>query len=188
MEFEYDFIPASLFKQEYALSQIQEYAEMFVYGSIAFLLPFLLGSHQLLVGSVVNCALVLAAFNLRGKKLLPIILLPSIGAYAAGLIFGVASSALLLMIPFIWVGNSILVLTMKKLTLSMKRNRILSLAIGAGIKSAFLFSIAFVLFSFGLIPAIFLTAMGILQLVTALTGGSAALLIQEAKKRSSPSA
>lgn len=124
----------------------------------------------------------LAALNLRGKRLLPVILLPSIGAYAAGLIFGVASSALLIMIPFIWIGNSILVFSMKKLTLSMKKNRVVSLVVGSGAKAAFLFISAFVLFSFGLVPAIFLTAMGILQLGTALIGGSAALILQEAKK------
>ena len=155
---------------------------MFVYGGIAFLLPFILGHAQLLVGSVVNCALVLAALNLRGKKLLPIILLPSIGAYLAGYLLA-ASSALLIMIPFIWVGNTVLVFSMKQINLSMKKNRLLSLGIGAAAKSAFLFSIAFIFFSFGLVPAVFLTAMGVLQLSTALMGGASALVLQEAKKR-----
>ncbi len=184
MEFEFGYgsIMKSLGLQDYVLPQMVEYAEMAVYGGIAFLLPFLLGDQQLLVGSVVNCALVLAALNLKGRKMLPIILLPSIGAYAAGLIFGVASSALLLMIPFIWVGNSILVVSMKKLNLSMHKNRVLSLLVGAGIKAGFLFAIAFTLFSFGLLPAIFLTAMGVFQLATAIIGGSSALVIQEAKK------
>ena len=68
MEFDYDFIPVSIFRQEYKLSQLQEYAEMFVYGGIAFLLPFILGHAQLLVGSVVNCALVLAALNLKERS------------------------------------------------------------------------------------------------------------------------
>jgi hypothetical protein len=182
MEFDYTFVPVSLFEQEYPLSDLQEYAEMAIYATIAFALPFLLGGQQLLVGSVVNCVLVLAALNIRGKKLLPVILLPSVAAYAAGMIFGVASSALLIMIPFIWVGNSILVFSMKKLTLSMKKNRILSLGIGAATKSAFLFLAAFILFSFGLVPALFLTAMGVVQLGTALIGGATALVLQEGKK------
>jgi hypothetical protein len=183
MEFDYTFIPVSLFKQEYRLSEVQEYAEMAIYATVAFALPFLLGGQQLLVGSVVNCVLVLAALNIRGKKLLPVILLPSVGAYLAGMIFGVASSALLIMIPFIWVGNSILVFSMKKLTLSMKKNRILSLGVGAAVKSGFLFLAAFILFSFGFVPAVFLTAMGIVQLVTASVGGATALVLQEGKKR-----
>jgi hypothetical protein len=182
MEFEYTSIPVSFFKQEYSLSHVQEYVEMVIYAAIAFAIPFVLGAPQLLVGSVVNCALVLAALNLRGKRLLPVILLPSIGAYATGMLFGVASSALLIMIPFIWIGNSILVFTMKKLTLSMKKNRIVSLGIGAGAKAGFLFLAAFVLFSFGFLPAVFLTAMGILQLATALIGGGAGLVLQEGKK------
>lgn len=182
MEFDYAFVPVSLFKQEYPLSDLQEYAEMAIYAAVAFALPFLLGGQQLLVGSVVNCVLVLAALNIRGKKLLPVILLPSVGAYLAGMIFGVASSALLIMIPFIWVGNSILVFSMKKFTLSMKKNRILSLGIGAVAKSGFLFLAAFVLFSLGFVPAVFLTAMGIVQLVTASIGGAGALVLQEGKK------
>ncbi len=183
MEFDYDFIPVSFFRQEYSLTQVQEYAEMFLYATISFAIPFVLGQPQLLVGSVVNCALVLAAFNLKGNRLLPVIILPSVGAYAAGAIFGVASSALLTMIPFIWAGNLILVFSMKKLTLAMKQNRLLSLGIGAGAKAGFLFLSAFVLFSVGLVPVAFLTAMGILQLTTALIGGASALIIQEGKKR-----
>ena len=102
MKFEYARVHDSLFQQEYLLSRIQEYVEMALYSVIAFSLPFLLGHEQLLVGAAVNCALVLAALNLRGARLLPVIILPSIGAYLAGLIFGVASPALLYMLPFIW--------------------------------------------------------------------------------------
>jgi hypothetical protein len=183
MEFEYPYLPASLFKQEYKLSYLQEYVEMFIYAGIAFSLPFLFGHQQLFVGSAVNCMLVLAALNLKGKRLLPVILLPSLGAYTAGMIFGAASTPLLMMIPFIWVGNTIIVMSMKTLTLSMGKNRILSLLVGAGAKAGFLFAAAFALFSFGLVPVIFLTAMGVLQLTTALIGGASALAIQEGKKR-----
>jgi formate hydrogenlyase subunit 3/multisubunit Na+/H+ antiporter MnhD subunit len=72
---------------------------------------------------------------------------------------------------------------MKKLNLSMHKNRVLSLLVGAGVKAGFLFAIAFTFFSFGLLPAVFLTAMGVFQLATAIIGGSSALVIQEAKKR-----
>ncbi len=180
---EYAYIPASIFKQEYRLTYFQEYMEMAIYAVAAFSIPFIFGSQQLLVGSVVNCALVLAALNIRGRKLLPVLLLPSVGAYAAGMIFGSASMALLTMIPFIWLGNALLVLAIKQLTLSMKRNRVLALVAGSGFKAGFLFVIAFSLFGLGLVPAAFLTAMGVIQLATALMGGAAALLLQEAKKR-----
>ena len=105
----YSYISDSFFKQEYTLSQAQEYAEMILYAVVAFSLPFILGHEQLLVGSVVNCALVLAALNLRGARLLPVILLPSVGALLAGMVFGPLSASLVYMLPFIWLGNAILV-------------------------------------------------------------------------------
>jgi len=183
MKFEYARISASLFQQEYSLPRIQEYVEMMVYATISFSLPFLLGHEQLLVGAVVNCALVLAALNLKGARLLPVIILPSIGAYLAGLIFGVASSALLCMLPFIWIGNAVLVLSIKYFVLDKKTHRVAALGIGAAAKAAFLFLSAFALLSFGMVPAAFLTAMGIFQIATALLGGSAALVLQEGKRR-----
>jgi hypothetical protein len=183
MKFEYARISDSLFQQDYSLTRIQEYAEMLAYAAISFSLPFLLGHEQLLVGAAVNCALVLAALNLKGARLLPVIILPSIGAYLAGLIFGAASSALLYMLPFIWVGNAALVLSIKYFVLDKKTNRLAALGIGATAKAAFLFCAAFALLSFAMVPAAFLTAMGIFQFATALLGGSAALGVHMAKKR-----
>jgi len=183
MKFEYARISDSLFQQEYSLPRLQEYVEMAIYATIAFSLPFLLGHEQLLVGAVVNCALVLAALNLKGARLLPVIILPSIGAYLAGLIFGVASTALLYMIPFIWAGNAVLVVAIKYFVLDKKTNRVAALGIGATAKAAFLFLAAFALLSFGMVPAVFLTAMGVFQLATALAGGAAALALHEAKKK-----
>ena len=183
MKFEYARISDSLFQQEYSLSHVQEYAEMAIYSVIAFSLPFVLGHEQLLVGSVVNCVLVLAALNLRGMRLLPVIILPSIGAYLAGLIFGAASSALLYMIPFIWLGNAVLVLCIKYFILDKKTNRVAALCIGATAKAAFLFLSALALLSFSMVPAVFLTAMGVFQIMTAAIGGAAALALQEGKRR-----
>ena len=183
MKFEYARISGSLFQQEYSFSRAQEYVEMAIYSAIAFSLPFIFGHEQLLVGSVVNCALVLAALNLKGARLLPVIILPSIGAYLAGLIFGVASPALLYMIPFIWMGNALLVLCIKYLVFDKKTNRVAALGIGAAAKAAFLFLSALALLTFGMVPAAFLAAMGIFQLATALLGGSAALALQAGKKR-----
>jgi hypothetical protein len=155
---------------------------MGLYAAISFCLPFVLGHQQLLVGVAVNAALVLAALNLRGARLLPVIMLPSIGAYMAGMLFG-AGSALLYLIPFIWIGNALLVLSVKELYLSKGQGRFASLLQGAAWKSAFLFASAFALFSLGVIPAQFLVAMGVFQLATALLGSGAALAMQEAKKR-----
>ncbi|MFA6213702.1 MAG: hypothetical protein WC717_00290 [Candidatus Micrarchaeia archaeon] len=185
MKFEYSRISDSLFRQEYSLPRLQEYVEMAIYSAIAFSLPFLLGHEQLLVGAAVNCALVLAALNLRGARLLPVIILPSLGALLAGLVFGAASSALFYMIPFIWAGNTLLVICIKYFVLDKKTNRVAALSIGAAAKAAFLFLAALALLSFGMVPAVFLTAMGVFQLATALSGGAAALALQEVKRRAS---
>ena len=182
MRMEYSYITNSLFKQEYALSLAQEYAEMMLYSLVAFSLPFIMGHEQLLVGSVVNCALVLAALNLRGARLLPVILLPSVGALLAGMLFGPQSASLFYMLPFIWVGNALLVFSMKELVLSRKQNRLAALGAGASAKTVFLFSAASALLFFGLVPAQFILAFGMLQLATALCGGTAALGVQEAKR------
>ncbi len=169
--------------QEYELSRIREFAETSVYAVIAFTLPLFLGKEQLIVGSVVNALLFLAALNIRGIKTLPIIMFPSLGAFSAGLIFGPMSTALLYMIPFIWIGNSIIVFGTKYLNLKKKLNYAASVVSVATAKSVFLFATAFILFSFNAVPQAFLTSMGILQLVTALSGGALAYLIQYAKRK-----
>jgi len=183
MKMEYYYIKDSLFKQEYALSLAQEYVEMILYSVVAFSLPFILGHEQLLVGSVVNCALVLAALNLRGARLLPVIILPSAGVLLAGMVFGSQSASLVYMLPFIWLGNILLVFAVKELALSGKRNRLAALGAGAFAKTALLFSATFILLLFGLVPVQFITAFGIFQLATALCGGTAALGMQEVKRR-----
>lgn len=173
----------SVNKQDYALPVLQENIEMVTYTVICFLLPFVLGHPQLLVGSVVNCVLVLAALNIRGWKLVPIIMFPSIGVLSAGVLFGTASIALLYLMPFIWLGNAILVFGIKELQLHRKFNPALSLLAAAVAKTVFLFLSAFVLVSFGAIPALFLASMGMLQLQTALIGGVGAFVLQMIKKR-----
>lgn len=182
MKIEYSYISDVLFKQEYALSLLQEYTEMIIYAFIAFSLPFILGDQQLIVGSVVNCALVLAALNLRGARLLPVIILPSIGALLAGMVFGPLSASLVYMLPFIWLGNAILVLAVKRMVLVEKKGRLTALGTGAFAKTSLLAAAAFSLFSAGIVPSQFILAFGILQLATALCGGAAALGLQEAKK------
>ena len=153
--------------------------EFLSYSALAFLVPFALGnlssvSVQLAVGSIVNALLVLGALYLGAKKILPIIVLPSIGAYASGIVFGPQSAFLLYMIPFIWLGNAILVFFVKYLKVARKQNYLASAFAGAAVKSCFLFASAFALFSLSVIPAQFLMAMGLMQFVTAMLGAAIA--------------
>lgn len=169
--------------QDYALSNIHQYFEMAVYSVVCFFLPLMIGHPQIVVGIVVNALLITSALNLKGHKLLPVIILPALGAFSRGALFGPFTIYLLYLIPFIWIGNAILVFSFKWIKLHLKKNYWLTLCIGALLKSGFLFLAAFSLYKLGIIPAVFLTAMGMLQLTTALGGGVAAYGFHYAKKR-----
>ena len=92
-------------KTDYTLSLIQENLEFFFYSFIAFVIPFVIGHPQIVVGIIVNASLVLAALNLKNKKLVPIIFLPSVAVLSKGLIFGSFTIFLIYIIPFIWISN-----------------------------------------------------------------------------------
>lgn len=169
-------------KQDYALPLRQEWIELAAYSVICFFIPMLMGHPQWLVGTLVNTALVLAGLNLRSYSLLPVIILPSIGVFIAGALFGKLTSALIFMIPFIWAGNAILVFAFKKYAVHKRVNKAAVLVIGAVVKTAFLFLSAYLLFNLGAVPALFLTTMGLFQLYTALAGGALALSLHHAKK------
>ncbi|MFA6073634.1 MAG: hypothetical protein WC758_05965 [Candidatus Woesearchaeota archaeon] len=168
---------------EYNLSFMQQNVELLIYSALAFLTPFLIGHPQMVVGVLVNAALVLATLNIKDYRLLPVIMLPSLAVLSRGVIFGPFTIFLIYMIPFVWIGNTILVYAFKELKLKRKINSIITLIIGAALKTVFLFSVAFILVKSGVIPAPFLVSMGLLQLYTALIGGGIALGIHEAKKR-----
>ena len=170
-------------KSEFEFSNVRENVEMFIYTFIAFMVPFTLGHPQQVVGIIVNAALVFAALNLKGYKLIPVIVMPSIAVLLRGLIFGPYTIYLVFMIPFIWIGNAVLVLWMKKFAYGLKKNKVMSLAVGIAVKVVFLFGAAYLLVSLGVVPAIFLTTMGMLQLITAVIGGGAALGINELRKK-----
>lgn len=148
------------------------YATYLLYAS-AFLVPFLLGHPQLLVGSLVNMLLVLAALSMPRKQWLPFALLPSLGVIARGLIFGPFTALILFFVPFIWAGNLLLMWAMD----SLRAPLLGRLGVGAALKAALLFAVAFGYVQFSVVPAAFLTAMGIVQVQTALIGGLSALVI-----------
>jgi len=169
--------------QEYVLSNVYQYFEMVVYTVFCFFVPLMIGHPQIAVGIVVNALLIASALNIKGYKLLPVIISPSLGALSRGILFGPFTIFLVYMIPFIWIGNAILVFSFKWLRLKLKKNYWLTLTIGSLFKAGFLFGTAFVLYSLNIVPAVFLTAMGVIQLVTAFAGGIAAYGFQAVKRR-----
>lgn len=167
--------------QDYKLSNKQENIELVAYSLMAFMIPFIFKHPQILVGALVNMVLILAALNLRGKNILPVILLPSLGALAGGFLFGSLTFYLIYLIPFIWIGNTALVLAFKYLKLKNNQNFFLTLGFGSAAKTGFLFGVTFLLVSLSIVPNVFLVAMGAVQILTVVTGGLLAFTVQEMK-------
>lgn len=153
------------------------------YTVTCFLVSFLLSHPQLLVGTVVNALLVLAALEFNGKgagvKLMAPVLAPSLGAVSKGALVGALSMFLVYMVPFIWVANAILVFGMR----FTKVNVYLRLVGSVLLKAGFLFGSAFVMVQLGIIPKPMLVAMGPMQLYTGFAGGFAAIAIWKLKQK-----
>jgi hypothetical protein len=154
------------------LGYSHEVAHFYAYFVIGFLVPFMVGHPQLLVGIMVNAVLILGALEMRSPRyMLPLLFAPSLGVLARGLIFGPMTPFLAIMIPFIWVANALLVYGIRETYKKRDVNYGISLAVSSVVKSLFLFSTAFVLVSMAILPEMFLVTMGTTQLLTAVGGG-----------------
>ncbi len=134
----------------------------------AFMIPLAFNANQIVTGTLVNCLLFLAVTRLTRKDQIPVIILPSLGALAHGVLFGPQTIFLYFFLPFIWLGNYILIWAFTHFS---KYNFTLKISAAAIAKYLLLYTAAFIYLRFRLVPPIFLTAMGIVQLVTALFGG-----------------
>jgi hypothetical protein len=183
MEFEY--IKKLYYNNLYNIKDIEENIYLVLLSCIGFFLPFVLGHPQLLVGIMVNAMLIIGATYLKGHKLLPIILLPSLGVLAAGAIFGTYTVYLLYLVPFIWLGNAVYVYVYKHLNFKEKnlKNNFIGIGAASVVKEGLLFGVTFLLVKLAIVPSLFLTAMGILQLVTALLGGVLAIGILKTREK-----
>jgi hypothetical protein len=177
----YENVKKTYFGNIFDITNLEENIHLAIYGLLAFFTPFMLGHPQLLVGTVVNAYLILGATYLRGHKLLPLIILPTFGVAAQGALFGTFTIFIIYMMPFIWIGNAIICYAYKYLHLR-KVNYVFSVVAGAVLKTAFLLSSAWMLVKFGVIPAFFLTTMGLFQIYTALMGGAVAWGIIKGRK------
>jgi hypothetical protein len=182
---EYEYIKKLYYDSIYNLKNIEENIQMVLLSCIGFFLPFILGHPQILVGIIVNAMLIVGATYLKGHKLLPIILLPSLGVLTAGVLFGTYTIYLLYLIPFIWLGNAIYVYTYKHFNSETHKlkNNALGIGIASILKAGFLFGITFLLVQLAIVPSMFLTAMGMLQLTTALIGGVVAVGIVKTREK-----
>lgn len=139
---------------------------------------------QIIVGSIVNTALIMSGLNLTGwRKLILIATLPSLSAVGSGYIFDSLTKVTLFMIPGIWLGNFALIMLMKYLYANKKINYIISAAISIFVKVAIIFGVLNIWMVFSVLPnqgAVADTlrhSMGLTQLVTASIGALISFVI-----------
>ena len=130
---------------------------------------------QIIVGSIVNTALIVAAINVKGwKKIVGIITLPSISTILSGYVFKTASVYMVYMIPAIWLGNFAIVYLYKLLFLNKNLNYFVTGIISIIVKVAIIFGGFSLLNLFGIFPEKLVqnlqNAMGATQAITATIG------------------
>lgn len=190
-------------KTIYKFSERIDIIQTAVIGLIAFLVPTFLAqlinvifgkqsviatNSQIIVGSIVNAALIIAAINIKGwQKIIGIITMPSISTILSGYIFKTASVYMVYMIPAIWLGNFVLIYAYKFIMLDKKQNYFLAGLIGIIAKVLIIFCSFGILNLFGIFPAKLVTnlqkAMGLTQLITASIGMIISFFIYKAEKR-----
>ena len=149
---------------------------------LSFFVPFTLGHPQWLVGTVVNACLFLGAIYLPKRYYVPLAILPSLGVLTRGLIFGPFTLFLIYFLPFIWLGNLFLIIVFKKI-FSGEAGDLVYLKFGLSVFSAsvvkflFLLLTANIYYGLHVVPKVFVYAMGLNQLATALAGGLLAFVI-----------
>lgn len=185
-----------------SFSKITDIVQTILIFLIALLVPTFLGelitnvfgsqsviakNSQIIIGSIVNTALIMTAINLNGwAKILGVVTMPSISTILSGYVFGSASTYMVYMIPAIWIGNFILVYLYKLLLLDKKLNYFLAGIAGVLLKVAVIFLFFNVLNLFNVFPEKLVStlqnAMGLTQLITASIGVVVAFVIYKAEK------
>lgn len=142
---------------------------------------------QLIVGSIVNTALVMTALNLKGwSKTLFVVTMPSVSTILSGYVFKSASVYMAWMIPAIWVGNFALIFAFKYIMLAKEKSYLLAAIVGIACKVAIIFGFFMILKAFGVFPEKLVTnlqkAMSLIQLITATIGCIISFIIYKAEK------
>ena len=137
---------------------------------------------QIIVGSIVNTALIISAINLKGwKKILGEVTMPSISTILSGYVFKSASVYMVYMIPAIWIGNFVLIYAYKWIMLEKEKNYFLAGIIGIITKVLVIAGGFMLLKAFGIFPDKMVntlqTAMTTTQLITASIGTVIAFII-----------
>lgn len=129
---------------------------------------------QLIVGSIVNFILIVAAMNLSGNlKIIGVVTMPSISTILSGYVFQSSSPFMIFMVPAIWLGNFMLIYIYKYM-LKRKINYFLTGISGVLIKVLIIYSYFSILCIFDIFPLkivnVFSGAMGMMQIITGFIG------------------
>ena len=144
---------------------------------------------QIIVGSIVNTALIITALNLKGwSKTVFVVTMPSVSTILSGYVFKSASPLMTYMIPAIWVGNFLLVFSYKYIVALKEKDYFLGALVGIISKIIVIFGFFMILKAFGVFPekvAVNLQkAMGLIQLITASIGSIIAFVIYKLETKS----
>ena len=174
----------------YDFSKKEDTIQTILLALLVFLVPTFLGkilsgvfgaqsvvatNSQLIIGSIVNSALVISALNLKGwKKIVLVTTMPSISTIVSGYIFGPISIPMLYMMPAIWLGNFALIFSFKFLMLKKKQYYWLSAIVGIIAKVLIIFGLFSLIKLFGVFPQKAIPtlqkSMSLIQLITATIG------------------
>ena len=190
-------------KTIYNFSEKIDLVQTIVIGLIAFLVPTFLAqliniifgkqsvlaaNSQIIIGSIVNTALIISAINIKGwKKIVGVVTMPSISTIASGYVFKTASIYMIYMIPAIWLGNFALICAYKYIMIEKKKNYIFVGIVGIIIKTLIIFGFFELLNLFNIFPTKIVgnlqKAMGLTQLITASIGMCIAFLIYKIENK-----
>ncbi len=160
----------------------------------AFLVPTFLAKiiplgkyQQIVVGTIVNTALIMTALYTKGSiKTIFIATLPSMSNILGGYLFTPMTLYAKLMIPAIILGNFAFIFIYKAIYVNKKINYIVSAVIAIALKVAIIYAGFSIMNSLINLPAkvqtVLNTSMGVTQLITATCGSILALAIMSTVK------
>ena len=139
---------------------------------------------QIIVGSIVNTALIMTGLNIKGwRKILLIATLPSLSAIGSGYIFGSLSKVTIFMVPGIWLGNFSLIMLMKYLYANKGIKYIFSAIISIVVKTAIIFGVLNLWMALSILPnqgvvaSTLRNTMGLTQIITATIAAVISIII-----------
>lgn len=129
---------------------------------------------DVIIGTIVNSLLIVSALNFKGiKKIIGVIVLPSVATIISGLLFGTANISIWMVIG-ICIGNFAFIYVFKKLMVDKKINYFLTGLVAVIIKTLIIFGIFSLLNALGVFTISEIDtlkyAMGTMQAFTGILG------------------